>query len=72
MQVYASGTESSTAVRVRNFDHTDGDLTNETTGDFNASIDIIDITSSATQNIMIKITPGRKIVYGADITIAAV
>ena len=72
VQVYASGTESATAVRVRNFDHTDGDLSNETTGDFNASIDILDITSSATQNIMIKVTPGRKIVYGADITIAAV
>ena len=71
-----SGT--SNPITVRNFDHTDGDLTNSTSGNFNASIDITDITSSATQNIMIKVelsddrTAGQDIIYGADITIAAV
>ena len=65
-------------ITIRNFDHTDGDLTNSTSGDFNATLDITDITSSATQNIMIKVelsnskTAGQDIIYGADITIAAV
>lgn len=71
-----SGT--SNPITVRNFDHTDGDLTNSTSGNFNASIDITDITSSATQNILIKVTlshdrfRGPDIIYGADITIVAV
>lgn len=74
--VNESGT--SNPITVRNFDHTDGDLTNSTSGDFNVSIDITDITSSATQNILIKVTlshhryRGQDIIYGADITIAAV
>ena len=73
-----NNSSTSNPITVRNFDHTDGDLTNTTSGDFNATIDIIDITSSATQNIMIKVqldvdrTAGQDIIYGADITIAAV
>ena len=72
VQVYASASTSS-AVTVRQFDHTDGDLTGSTTGDFNSNIDITDITSSATANIMIKCTGSTTVfIYGADITIAAV
>ena len=72
VQVYASASTSS-AVTVRQFDQTDGDLSGSTTGDFNSNIDISDITSSATANIMIKCTGSTTVfIYGADITIAAV
>ena len=65
-------------ITIRQHDHTDGDLVNTTNGNFNTSIDILDITSSATVNILIKVelsshrTLGQDIIYGADITIAAV
>jgi len=79
VQVYGvNNSSTSNAITVRNFDHTDGDLTNTTSGDWNTVIDITDITSSATQNILIKVeldndrTAGQDLLYGADITIAAV
>jgi hypothetical protein len=65
-------------ITIREHDHTNGDLVNTTSGNFNASIAITDITSSATANILIKVelsshrTAGQDIIYGADITIAAV
>ena len=73
VQVYASASTSS-AVTVRQFNQTNGDLTGSTTGDFNSNIDITDITSSTTANIMIKLAPASTstVIYGADITIAAV
>ena len=79
VQVYGNNvTSTSNCVTVRNYDHTDGDLTNTTSGNMNTNIDILDITSSATQNILIKVTltsthgVGQDNLYGADITIAAV
>ena len=79
VQVYGvNNSGTSNPITVRNFNHTDGDLTNSTSGEFNTSIDILDITSSATQNILIKVeldnhrTGGQDLLYGADITIAAV
>jgi hypothetical protein len=79
VQVYGNNaTSTSNCVTVRNYDHTDGDLTNTASGNINATIDMIDITSSATQNILIKVTltsthgVGQDNLYGADITIAAV
>lgn len=79
VQVYGNNvTTTSNCVTVRNYDHTDGDLTNTTSGNMNTNIDILDITSSATQNILIKVTltsthgVGQDNLYGADITIAAV
>ena len=73
VQVYASASTSS-AVTVRQFNQTNGDLSGSTTGDFNSNIDITDITSSTTANIMIKLAPASTstVIYGADITIAAV
>ena len=65
-------------ITIRQHDHTDGDLVNTTSGNFNTSIAITDITSSSTANILIKVelssdrTAGQDIIYGADITIAAV
>tara|TARA_R100001015_G_C4631482_1_gene194009 strand:- start:963 stop:3812 length:2850 start_codon:yes stop_codon:yes gene_type:complete len=65
-------------ITIRQHDHTDGDLVNTTSGNYNTSIAIIDITSSATANVLIKVelsshrTAGQDIIYGADITIAAV
>ena len=79
VQVYGNNaTSTSNCVTVRNYDHTDGDLTNTTSGNMNTNIDITDITSSATANILIKVTltsthgVGQDNLYGADITIAAV
>tara|TARA_R100000995_G_scaffold74513_1_gene43570 strand:+ start:94 stop:2946 length:2853 start_codon:yes stop_codon:yes gene_type:complete len=72
VQVYASASTSS-GVTVRQFDQTDGDLTGSTTGDFNSNIDITDINSSATANIMIKCVGSTTVViYGADITITTI
>jgi hypothetical protein len=72
VQVYASASTSS-GVTVRQFDQTDGDLTGSTTGDYNSNIDITDINSSATANIMIKCVGSTTVViYGADITIATI
>lgn len=79
VQVYGvnnSGTAN--PITIREHDHTDGDLVNSTSGNFNTSIDILDITSSATANILIKVelsthrTSGQDIISGADITIVAV
>jgi hypothetical protein len=72
--VYASSTVGSTAVTVRQFNQTTGALTSSTTGDFNASISFIAINSSATANVVVKLTPASNtlVIYGADITIAAI
>ena len=79
VHVYGTNaTSTSNSVTVRVFDHTDGDLTQTTSGNMNASIDILDITSSATANILIKVDlnstsgVGQDDLFGADITIAAV
>ena len=56
------------------FTQTTGAIVAKGTGDINASIDITDITSTVINNISVKVTPGFTtiIIYGVDITIAAV
>ena len=72
-KVYASASTAS-AVTVRQYDQTDGDCTSTTSGAFNATIDMVDIVSSATANVVLKIAPNSSatVIYGADITIEAV
>jgi len=79
VQVYGTNNSgTSNPITIRKFDHTDGDLANTTSGNFNATIDILDITSSTTENILIKVelgygrSSGPDEIFGADITIAAV
>ena len=73
VQVYASASTTS-AVLTKGFNQTTGATQDYETGDFNSSIDITDITSSGTANIVIKLSPAsiNTVIYGADITIVAV
>lgn len=73
VQVYASASTSS-AVTVLSFNQTSGATVSKGTGDFNSAIDITDITSSTTANVVIKIAPNSNttVIYGADVTITAV
>lgn len=70
VQVFASASTSS-AVEALDFDHTNGDVSSLGTGAFNSSIDITDLTSGATANLVIKIIPASAvtIIYGANVTI---
>lgn len=67
---------SVSTITVEAHDHTDGDLTSSTSGNMNSTIDITDITSSNTTNILIVValdsdrTAGNDRVYGADVTIS--
>ena len=75
VQVHASASTSS-AVSVRSYNYQTGadNAVSATTGDFNANIDITDIPSSATQDLVIKVSPasGSTIIYGATVTIATI
>ncbi len=75
VQVHASASTSS-AVTVRSYNYQTGadNAVSETAGDLNANIDITDIPSSATQDLVIKVSPasGSTIVYGATVTIATI
>jgi len=75
VQVYASASTSS-AVSVRSYNYQTGadNAVSATTGNLNANIDITDIPSSATQDLVIKVSPGSgsTIVYGATVTIATI
>ena len=73
VQVYASASTSS-AVGVASFNHTTGAIVSKGTGDFNSAINITDISSSATINVSIKLAPNSSVtvIYGADVTIAAI
>ena len=75
VQVHASASTSS-AVSVRSYNYQTGadNAVSATTGDLNANIDITDIPSSATQDLVIKVSPasGSTIVYGATVTIATI
>ena len=75
VQVHASASTSS-AVTVRSYNYQTGadNAVSETTGDLNANIDITDIPSSATQDLVIKVSPasGSTIIYGATVTIATI
>ena len=75
VQVHASASTSS-AVTARSFNYQTGADNNvsETSGDFNSNIDITDIPSSATQDLVIKVAPASTstIIYGATVTIATI
>lgn len=75
VQVHASASTSS-AVTVRSYNYQTGadNAVSETTGDLNSNINITDIPSSATQDLVIKVSPasGSTIVYGATVTIATI
>ena len=73
VQVYGS-TGVINGVAVNMFRQTTGAIVAKGTGDINASIDITDITSTVLNNISVKVLPGATtvIIYGIDITIAAV
>ena len=75
VQVHASASTSS-AVTARSFNYQTGADNNvsETSGDFNSNIDITDIPSSATQDLVIKVAPASAstIIYGATVTIATI
>jgi hypothetical protein len=75
VQVHASASTSS-AVSVRSYNYQTGadNAVSATTGDLNANIDITDIPSSATQDLVIKVSPGSgsTIIFGATVTIATI
>jgi hypothetical protein len=73
VKVYASASTSS-AVDVLSFNQTTGATASKGSGDLGALIDITDVTSSATSNLVIKVSPASvtTVIYGADITIATV
>ncbi len=73
VQVHASASTSS-AVTVGSYNYQTGanNAVASSGGDLTANIDITDIPSSATQDLVIKVAPasGSTIVYGATVTIA--
>lgn len=73
VQVYTSSNKIN-GVEVLRFSHVSGATAARGTGDFNTSIDITDISSAVATNICIKLLPASvtTIIYGADITIAAI
>ena len=73
VKVYVS-TSTLNGVNVYLFDHNSGIITTKGSGNTAALIDIIDINSSTSDNICIKVTTGSAniLVYGADITLAAI
>lgn len=73
IKVSASDSTAS-AVEALEFNHRIGATSSKGTGDLNSLIDITDITSSATANIVIKLSPASvsTVIYGGEVTIAAV
>ena len=73
VQVYASASTVS-AVLAKNFSQTTGATHDLESGNFNSLINITDITSSTTMNLVLKLSPASvtTVIYGADITIVAV
>ena len=73
VKVNASSTVTN-GVEVLEYDTSDGDITSNTTGNTNTNINITDISSTTTNAICIKVTPGSGavLIYSADITIATI
>ena len=73
VQVYASVSTVS-AVLAKDFSQTTGATHDLETGNFNSLINITDITSSTTMNLVLKLSPASvtTVIYGADISIVAV
>ena len=71
VQVYASAS-TSLAVDVQFYNHTTGYAISKSTGDFNTNIDIVDLDSSSTNNLVIKLLPSSYTtkIYGADVTLS--
>ncbi len=71
--MYASASTTS-AVLTKRFNQTTGGTVDYESGDFNSLINITDITSTATINIVIKRFPGSitTVIYGAEKTIAEI
>ena len=71
VQVYTD-TAVTNGVEVFSFNQTTGAISSVGTGNTNASIDITDVTSSATAALVVQVTPGSTTVdvFGADVTIA--
>lgn len=70
VQVY-TGTAVTNGVEVFTYNQTSGAISSVGTGNTNTSIDITDITSSATTAIVVEVTPGSTTmdIFGADVTI---
>ena len=71
--VYTTASTTS-AVEVFEFNHTTGAITSKGTGDFNATIDITDVSSHTTDgSVVIKVSPASAVtrIYGATITLAS-
>ena len=73
VRVRASSTVTN-GVDVLEYDTTDGDITSNTTGNTNATLNITDISSATDNAICIKVTPGSAavLIYGVDITITTI
>lgn len=73
VRVNASSTVTN-GVEVIEYDTADGDITANTTGNTNTVLDITDISTSTTNAICIKVSPGSAtvLIYSADITIATI
>ena len=75
VKVFASASTSN-AVTARSYNYTTGadNAVSESTGDLNTNIDITDIPSSATQDLVIKVSPASAstIIYGATVVIATI
>ena len=73
VKVYVS-TSTLNGVNVYLYDHNTGIITTKGSGNTGALIDIIDITTTTSDNICIKVTTGSAniLVYGADVTLAAI
>jgi hypothetical protein len=73
VHVYTSAAKTN-AVDVYEFNQRTGGTSSKGLGDFNTLLNITDITSGTQANIVIKILPASTatVIYGADITIAAV
>jgi len=71
--VYATVSTTS-AVEVFEFNHTTGAITSKGTGNFNATIDITDVSAHTTDGtVVIKVSPASVVtrIYGATITLAS-
>lgn len=73
IKVSASDSTAS-AVEALEFNHRTGATTSKGTGNFNSLIDITDITSSITANIVLKLSPASvaTVIYGGEVQIIAV
>ena len=73
VRVYSSASTTN-AVDIFSFNHTTGATASKGTGDLGALIDITDVSSSTTDNLVIKVSPNSStsVIYGADISITTI